>query len=126
MNLFEKTQSELHECHWINNKLADLITLEYCLEPEYTERIPSLLINFKTGLVKGIQTISNPFIILLRYEYALALINRHPELYFDGLLIASNYLKLAVKLKGVDDEIAQKFAVISQKWSEHVKNIGLK
>ena len=122
MTRFKDYQGRFHCCHWINNKLADMLTHEFCSEFEYTKALPPLLIDFKSGLIRGHETISNPFIHLIRYEYALALIHRHPEYYPDGVLIASNYLKLAVKIKGVDDELAQKFALISQKWSEYLKN----
>lgn len=91
---------------------------EFCTEPEYTRIMPGLLVDFKTGLVRGSATVSNPFILLLRYEYALALINRHAELYAGGLLVASNYLKLAARVKGVEDELAQNFAIVSKKWSD--------
>lgn len=120
MNKFENCLRCFHECHWINNKLADLMAHEFCNEPEYTKRLPSLLVNFETGLIRGSETISNPFVLLIRYEYALALIHRHPELYSQGLFIASNYLKLAARIKGVDDELAQHFAIISRKWSDYL------
>ena len=121
MKCFKDCQTRFHACHWINNKMADMLTQEFCAEPEYTKEVPSLLVDFKTGLIKGHETVTNPFVLLVRYEYALALIHRHPELYASGLLIASNYLKLASRIKGVDDELAQKFAVVSQKWSEYLK-----
>lgn len=117
LKVFEGTMKLFHDCNWINNFIADLITKEFCVEAEYTRSVPELLIDFKTGLIRGHETISNPFILLIRYEYALALINCHPELYRDGLLAGSNYLKLAAKIKGVDDELAQSFAVIIKKWS---------
>lgn len=122
--IFKETQEILHECHWINNKLADLMVKEFCTEPEYTRGILGLLIDFKTGLIRGSATVSNPFIVLLRYEYGLALINRHPELYAGGLLVASNYLKLAARIKGVDDELAQDFAIISKKWSNFLNQLN--
>lgn len=80
--------------------------------------------DFKTGLVKGYRTLSNPFVVLARYEYILALINRHPELYSSGLLIASNYLKLAVRFKGIDDELAQSIAALSKKWADLLNHLN--
>ncbi len=114
---------KLNECHWINNTIADCMTKEFCTDPEYTRTVPGLLINLKTGLVRGSETISNPFLLLTRYEYALTLINRHPELYRDGLLAASNYLKLAAHIKGFDDELAQKFAIVSKNWADYLNNL---
>lgn len=115
--IFKDCKKRFHECHWINNNMADLMVKEFCTEAEYTRFMPELLVDFKTGLINGSETISNPFTLITRYEYALALINRHPELYADGLLVASNYLKLAARVKGVDDELAQSFAILSKKWS---------
>ena len=116
--LFKDSLKNLHECHWIKNKMADLMVKEFCTQPDYTRWLPELLVDFKTGLIRGSETISNPFTLITRYEYTLALINRHPELYVGGLLIASNYLKLAARVKGIDDDLAQNFAIISKKWSE--------
>lgn len=116
--IFKTSLKKLHYCHWINNKMADMMTKEFCTEAEYTRWLPELLVDFKTGLIRGSETISNPFNLITRYEYALALINRHPELYAGGLLVASNYFKLAARVKGVDDELAQNFAILSKKWSE--------
>ena len=119
--IFESSRRKLNDCHWVNNRMADLIVKEFCVEVEYTRGLSELLVDFKTGLVRGSDTISNPFILITRYEYALALINRHPEMYVEGLLVASNYLKLAAYVKGVDDEIAQNFAILSKKWSGILK-----
>lgn len=116
--LLKYSLKKLHECHWIINKMADSMIKEFCTEAEYTRWLPELLVDFKTGLIRGSETVSNPFTILVRYEYTLALINRNPDLYVGGLLIATNYLKLAARVKGVDDELAQKFALLSKKWSE--------
>lgn len=124
MSKFENLLRRFHECHWINNKVADMMAHEFCNEPEYTKRLPALLVNFKTGLIRGSESISNPFVLLIRYEYALALIHRHPEFYSKGLVIASNYLKLAARIKGVDDELAQQFAILSRKWSDHLIIMG--
>lgn len=116
--IFKDSKKKLHMCHWINNQMTDLIVKEFCTQPDYTRWLPELLVDFDTGLIRGSETISNPFTLITRYEYTLALINRHPELYAEGLLIASNYLKLAVRVKGIDDDLAQNFAILSKKWSE--------
>ena len=113
--------NSVHECHWLNNKIADLMIKEFCNASEYTQTIPGLLIDLKTGIVRGSETISNPFILVARYEYSLALINRHPELYTFGLLVASNYLKLSVRIKGIEDELAQKLAVVSRRWADSLR-----
>ena len=104
--------------------MADMMISEFCCDPEYTKELPSLLVNFRTGLIRGSETISNPFVLLVRYEYTLALIHHHPEFYSNGLLIVSNYLKIASRIKGVDDQLAQKFAIISQKWLEYLKSFA--
>lgn len=98
--------------------MADIMVKEFCTESDYTRWLPELLVDFKSGLIRGYETVSNPFTLIIRYEYTLALINRHPELYVGGLLVASNYLRLAARVKGVDDELAQSFAILSKKWSE--------
>lgn len=124
LQILKDSIKRFHECHWIVNKIADMITKEFCTDPEYTRNIPGLIVDFKTGLIRGSETISNPFVLVNRYEYALALINRHPELYRDGLLIASNYLKLAARIKGIDDDLAQKFAIISKNWSDYLNRLN--
>lgn len=106
----------LNENHWFNNSLADLMTHEFCLDDNFVYCMPRLLINFDDGSVRGQCTISNPFKILNRYEYSLALIDRCNDNYTEGVKVVERYLQMAILIKGTDDELVQKFTVLSKKW----------
>ncbi len=121
LEFFKSLKETFHYTHWIINKFADLFTTEFCIDDEFTRRVPELLIDMNTGEILGSETISNPFILLNRYEYGMVLINMHKDLLSSGIVAASIYLKMAAKIKGVDDEFALRISLLVRKWAATLK-----
>lgn len=109
-------RNKFYESHWICNEAYDLILSEVSTDIDFARGIVSMLINLDNFNLSGAMTQFNPFLLLLRYEYIISIINLHPELHSIGVKLGSNYLPLAIKIKGIDDGLAQKIAYLIKKW----------
>ena len=49
---------------------ADMLTQEFCAEPEYTREGPIFWLTSKLDWSRTQKTVTNPFVLLVRYEYA--------------------------------------------------------
>lgn len=115
--IFQKSMNIFNANHWFNNKLADMMTQEFCLDEEFIDHMPGLLVDLDDGKLRAHETIKNPFKAMNRYEYALILMNlcKKKKNFNGGIKAANIYLKMATLIKGSDDELVRKFTLLCEK-----------
>ena len=109
--------------HWFNNKLADMMTQEFCLDEEFIDCMPGLLVDLNDGRLRAHNTLTNPFKAMNRYEYALILIDlcKNKKNFNGGIKAEKIYLNMATLIKGFDDELVKKIKFLYEKWEKQIE-----